>query len=133
MAGVYKVYVVVERGFGEQLAELERGVPVWIVDTHANKAVAERLWSERPAESHLTGITTFNGLPSESAEDLLLGRLDVIDLHHRPHSANPPYTVVEVFGAALSTRVKIALAEYGFDEFGEKSNGFTAIRPMPSS
>jgi hypothetical protein len=32
----YKVYVVVDREFGEKLAELERAVPVWIVDTPTN-------------------------------------------------------------------------------------------------
>jgi hypothetical protein len=93
---------------------------VWIVDTHANKPVAQRLWRERPDENQLTGITTFNDLPYKSAEDLLLGELGVIDLHHGSHSANPPYTVAEVFGTALSTRAKTALAEYGFTEFGEK-------------
>ena len=49
----YKVYVVVDREFGEKLAELERGVPVWIVDTPTNKPVAQRLWNERPDETIL--------------------------------------------------------------------------------
>ena len=33
----YKVFVVVDREFGEKLSELEKGVPVWIVDTPTNK------------------------------------------------------------------------------------------------
>jgi len=56
----YKVSVVVDREFGEQLATLAPGVPVWIVDTPTNKAVAKRLWKERPHDNSLTGITTFN-------------------------------------------------------------------------
>ena len=44
----YKVYVVVDREFGEKLSELEEGVPVWIVDTATNKTVVQRFWNERP-------------------------------------------------------------------------------------
>jgi len=32
----YKVFVVVDREFGEQLATLTPGLPVWIVDTPIN-------------------------------------------------------------------------------------------------
>src|SRR6267154_357976 len=83
MAAVpYKVYLVVDREFGEKLAELERSVPVWIVDTPANKPVAQRVWNERPNEGHLTGVTTFNDLNTLSPEEMLLGHLDTIELHH---------------------------------------------------
>jgi hypothetical protein len=89
MAAVpYKVYVVVDREFGEKLAELERGVPMWIVDTPTNKPVARRLWNERPDEDHLTGITTFNDGNSLSPEQLLLSHLDTIELHHGSQSAD---------------------------------------------
>jgi hypothetical protein len=67
----YKVYVVVDREFGEQLADLEQGAPVWIVDTPTNKPVAQRLWKERPDKDHLTGITTFKAPDSLSPEDML--------------------------------------------------------------
>jgi hypothetical protein len=129
MAAVpYKVYVVVDRAFGEKLAELERGVPVWIVDTPTNKPVAQRFWNERPDESHLTGITTFNDLNSLSPEEMLLGHLDTIELHHGSHSADPPYTVIEVFGTQLTASAKNGLSEYGFNAFHITSTGFTASR-----
>jgi len=51
----HKVYVVVERAFGEQLASLPPGVPVWIVNTPSNRLVAEQLRRERKQEDHLTG------------------------------------------------------------------------------
>jgi hypothetical protein len=94
----YKVYVVVDREFGEKPSELEDGVPLWIVETPTNKAVVQRFWNERPDEGHLTGVTTFNDLSSSSSEDLLLDHLDAIELHHGSHSSDPPYTVIEVFG-----------------------------------
>jgi hypothetical protein len=132
MVGIpYKVYVVVEREFGEQLANLAPGVPVWIVNTPPNRAVAQRLWKERNRRDHLTGITTFNDLESSSPEDLLVSELDTIDLHHGSHSANPPYTILEVLGAPLSDRIKAELSQYGFDEFQPNAEGFSAVRPVP--
>ena len=127
-AAPYKVYIVVDREFGEKLAELERGVPVWIVDTPTNKPVAQRFWNERPDENHLTGITTFNDLNSLSPEEMLLGHLDTIELHHGSHSADPPYTVIEVFGTQLTANAKSVLSEYGFNAFHITSTGFTASR-----
>lgn len=125
----YKVYVVVDREFREKLAELERSVPVWIVDTPTNKPVAQRFWNERPDEGHLTGITTFNDLNTLSPEEMLLGHLDTIELHHGSHSADPPYTVIEVFGMQLTPNAKNVLSEYGFIVFHITSTGFTASRP----
>lgn len=131
MATPYKVCVIVDRNFGERLAELPRGVPVWIVDTPSNKPVAQRLWKERPNESHLTGITTFNDMESSSPDELLIEELDSVDLHHGVHSADPPYAVLEVLGTQLTDSAKHALAAYGFEEFHENSTGFTAIRREP--
>src|SRR2546429_8130973 len=104
----YKVYVVVEREFGEQLATLAPGVPVWIVNTPLNRAVAQRLWKERNQKGHIWNLS--------SVEDLLVSELDTIDLHHGPHSSNPPCTILEVLGVPLSDRIKAELAQYGFDE-----------------
>jgi hypothetical protein len=131
MADPYKVCVIVDRNFGERLVELRQGVPVWIVDTPVNKSVSQRLWKERPNESHLTGITTFNDIESSSPEELLIEELDSIDLHHGTYSAKPPYAVLEVLGTRLTDSAKHALAAYGFEEFHENPSGFTAIRREP--
>lgn len=128
-AAPYKVFVVVDREFGEKLSELEKGVPVWIVDTLTNKPVVHRFWKERPDEDHLTGITSFNDLASLSPEDSLLSHLDTIELHHGVYSADPPYTVLEVFGTELTENAKGVLSEYGFDKFHSTSTGFVASRP----
>jgi hypothetical protein len=105
---------------------------VWIVDTPTNKPVAQRLRKEQPDQKHLTGITTFHDLKGSSPEDLLLEELDMIDLHHGSHSADPPYTIIDVLGTPLSDKAKNQLAAYGFNEFNANSVGFTAIRPTPS-
>lgn len=127
-----KVYVIVDREFGEKLAALEPGAPVWIVDTPTNKPVAQRLWNERPDQSYLTGITTFDDVNSASPDDLFTAELDTIDLHHGSDSADPPYTVIEVIGTPLTAKAKNALSAYGFNEFHENLKGFTARRPQPA-
>jgi len=127
----HRVYVVVDREFGERLATLERGVPVWIVDTPTNKPVAQRLWNALPDGNHLTGITIFNDIESTSPDELLLAELDTIDLHHGRYSTALPYTVIEVIGAPLTVETKTALSAYGFNEFSENFAGFTAKRPEP--
>jgi hypothetical protein len=126
----YKVYVVVDRAFGPLLSALEPHTPVWIVNTPLNRATAERLWKEKPAESHLTGITVFNDAGC-SAEELFISELETIDLHHGTHSADPPYTVLEVYGVALTAPIRAALGEYGFNQFRLGTNGFWASRPLP--
>jgi hypothetical protein len=91
--------------------------------------VAQRLWKEAQSGDHLTGITTFNDLESSSPEDLLVSELDTIDLHHGSHSANPPYTILEVLGAPLSDRIKAELSQYGFDEFSTQRRRFFCCAP----
>jgi hypothetical protein len=127
----YKVSVVVDPEFGEQLAVLAQGVPVWIVDSPTNKAVAKRLWKERPHDNSLTGITTFDFSASDAPGEIAVSMLDTIELHHGRHSADPAYTVIEVFGATLTENVKIGLSEYGFNKFYPTSTGFRATRPLP--
>ncbi len=129
----YRVCIVVDPDFGERLASLPLGVPVWIVDTPANKPVAQRLWKECPQHDHLTGITTFDFCADASREDNLIDELETIDLHHGSYSTDPPYTQIEGFGTPLSDKIKARLADYGFDDFSPTPTGFLAIRKVPPS
>lgn len=125
----YSITVVLDRSYGDRLSDLPLGQPVWIVDTPVNRAAAQKLWSERHDETHLTGITTFKS--DLSAEESLIDEFDTIDLHHGSYSADPPYTVVDVIGARLTDSVRATLQDFGFDEFRLTSAGFRAIRPLP--
>ena len=129
----YTVCVVVDREFGDRLSELAAEVPVWIVNTTLNRTAAQQLWKERKHEDHLRGVTTFEGSESSSPEDLLVSQIDTIDLHHGIYSASPPYTILEVLGAALSDRIKAELSKFGFTEFSATPKGFCASRPLPST
>jgi hypothetical protein len=72
-------------------------------------------------------------MESSSPEEMLIARLDSIELHHGSHSADPPYTLMEVHGTPLTDDVRSGLAAYGFNEFQESSTGFTATRGEPFS
>ena len=73
----------------------------------------------------------FNDIVGKSPEDLLLGELETIDLHHGTYSSDPPYTLLEVRGVALSGPIKAALVLSGFNEFRPAADGFSASRQLP--
>jgi hypothetical protein len=102
----YRVLVVVDRDYGQRLAELAQSGPVWIVDTPANRTAAQQIWAADPNRSHLKGVTTFKFREESSSEDILINELDTIDLHHGTHSASPPYTVLDVIGTAITARLR---------------------------
>jgi hypothetical protein len=128
----YRVFVVVDREYGERLGKLDQTAPVWIVDTPTNRTVAQQIWAANPNRSHLEGVTTFKFGEACSSEDILINELDAIDLHHGIYSANPPYTVLEAIGARITARLKAELSHFGFEDFQETDQGFRAMRPMPT-
>lgn len=132
MTKPYRVFVVVDREYGQRLTDLTQEGPVWVVDTPVNRAVAQEIWGAEPNRGHLQGITTFKFREDGSPEDILVNELDTIDLHHGKYSANPPYTVLDVIGAAITPRLRTELGQFGFDEFQQTPYGFRAVRPMPA-
>lgn len=128
----YKIIVVLDREFGEKISELPHGVPIWIIDSGVNRELIKRFWKDHPDESHLTGRTIFNGAVDSSTEDILVSLLDQINLHHGVHSADPPFTVIEVIGASPNESTKVELATYGFEEISLTAGGFSTSRPLPT-
>ena len=131
MAEAYRVFVVLDRDYGERLLELARSGPVWIVDTPQNRAVAQNLWAANPNRNQLEGVTTFKAGDDCSNEETLIDELDTIDLHHGSYSADPPYTVLEVIGTPISERLKAELSHYGFNKFQPTGKGFRTLRTPP--
>ncbi len=127
----YKVFVVLDREYGERLSALVEKSPVWVVETPKNRAIAQVIWSANPNRSHLEGVTTFKAGEDSSPEDALIQQVETIDLHHGVHSASPPHTVVEVIGSGITERVKAKFAEFGFDQFEATPQGFRASRSLP--
>lgn len=129
----YRVFVVLDREYGERLSELAANGPVWIVDSPTNRAAAQRLWTADPNRSHLEGVTTFKTADASSPETTLIEQLDTIDLHHGTYSANPPYTVLEIIGTTISERTKAELSRFGFNQFRATAEGFCAVRRLPTN
>ena len=123
-----KVLIVVDADFGERVADLPSGVPIWIVSSPANNSVVGRLREQRPHQTHLTGITTFRSSTTALAEDVLIEELTMIDLHHGPYSANQPYDEIEVFGVSATPRLRSKLTSFGFADLDLTDNGFRARR-----
>jgi hypothetical protein len=121
----YKVVVIVDRSFAQQLSTLDRDAPIWIVRTERNRSVADRLWNEDKRWQ----ITVFLDAEGMTPEQVLAATLETIDLHHGRFSHRPPYTQLEIRGAQPDDAVKAALAEYGFNDFTSGANGFLATRP----
>ena len=128
MAEGPRVFVVLDRAYGDRLVGLAQAGPVWVVDALPNRSAAEGFWAANPALTHLNGITAFKFETDSSPEEILMNELDTIDLHHGMYSANPPYAVIEVIGASLAEMVKGKLSEFGFSEFEATSEGFRAVR-----
>jgi hypothetical protein len=70
----YRVFVVLDREFGDRLSELPRTGAVWIVDTPLNRAAAQKIWAVEPNRGHLDGVTTFKTGDDCSPEDNLINR-----------------------------------------------------------
>jgi len=126
-----RVRIILDPDFGERLALLPPGEPAWVVESQLNTPAAERLWRERPAESHLSGVTTFRP-GRQPPEDGFIDLFPTVDLHHGRHSTDRPYDGVQVHGVPLSPAVRAALAEFGFTEFRPTADGFVATRAVGS-
>jgi len=122
----YTVALVVDPEFGEELAVLAARVHTWAIDTPTNRAVAEGMWSVAP-EAHgiESGVTTFKP-QGVNAEEWCLAVIDELDMHHNHYSHDPAYSVLEVYGAGLSERIREAFAFYGLVQFEETPAGFIA-------
>jgi hypothetical protein len=127
----YRVFVILDREYGDGIFHLPKKSPIWIIDTPKNRTAAQIAWSRDASGDHLEGVTTFKAGDDLSPENALIQELGTIDLHHGVYSANPPYTVLDVIGTGVSDRVKERLAEFGFDQLEQTPEGFRAIRPLP--
>jgi hypothetical protein len=103
----YTVGIVVDAAFGDRLLDLALRMPVWIVDTPANRASAETYWRTNPGRSHTEAVTTFKCELSCAPEEWCAGVLSDIE------------------------KLRTAFNGYGFAVFSEHPDGFRAtIRPL---
>lgn len=113
------VAIVFDPDFGSELASLANRMAVWVIDSAANRPVAEKLWSDHPPDSRLT---IFTEPPDQSPEDLLIDTLADVDLHH------PDWTTITVIGRAASQAIAHFVQELGGDLVPPRNDCFLVTR-----
>jgi hypothetical protein len=129
----YGVAIIVDPNFGERLGAVAKLMPVWIADTPANRVAAEEFWTLHPKQSHVEGVTTFRIDPKLSPHEWAAGILQAVDEHHGDDLHNPPYSVIELFGASIVPSLEEALRRLGFVHFVGREGGFQAIKSSADS
>ncbi|HJW93350.1 MAG TPA: hypothetical protein VJ901_07010 [Thermoanaerobaculia bacterium] len=114
-----RVALVLVPDFSASLKKLAFRMPVWIVETPANRIAAQDAW-HMAEEWPQIDVTVFNGTPSKREE--WIDQIEMLDLHKR-------ITTLEVIGSEMTLPARAALAELGFDRFETTNDGFRAKRP----
>ena len=126
------VAIVVDPQFGDRLGELLNRMPVWIADTHTNRAAAARARASRSQPGHdishtaIGALTTFTINPDARPDSWCLGVLDTVAGHHDRYSHSPGYSALEIYGAAPTQELLAALAEYRLTDIAAFPGGFLA-------
>jgi hypothetical protein len=126
----YSVSIVVDRDYGQRLHVLVQSGPVWIVESPTNREASQQVWNSSPSRTHLDGVTLFKTTETSSPEEMLIGSMAAIELHHGVYSADPPYTAICVIGTMVTPQLRHMLGTFGFDSFLPTDDGFRAVRPL---
>jgi hypothetical protein len=104
-----RVAIVFDREFGDRLNELVMRMPVWIVESAANRGPVSEAWA-RASEWPQISVTVFR--PADDLKHLL------------PQLGHPQR--VDVIGLPLAKDVLEVLRAAGFTRIAESSEGFQA-------
>jgi hypothetical protein len=120
------IAVVLNPDFGASLGALAFRLPVWIVDTGANRVAAEDAWRSAEEWPHISVTMFRTSIHPTKGEWLRL--FEQIELHHGPSAQRVPYETLEVIGTELTPAARAALAEAGLVVVELKSDGFRVVR-----
>lgn len=129
----HHVAIVFNTDFGDALEALSRQMHVWIVGTPANKRIAREIWARHPGYSRESGVTTFDRTGYADVHGLFEGILGTVDEHHGVFEADPPSSILHVYGLPPDDRVRASLVEYGASIVEVLVDRFTASRQPPPS
>lgn len=100
------VAIVFDPDYGNELVALANQMAVWVIDSAANRPVADKLWSDHPPDGRLT---TFTESSVQSPENVTMRLLVDVDLHH------PDWTTIDVIGCAPNQAISQFVQELGGD------------------
>ncbi|MEP6831311.1 MAG: hypothetical protein ABI963_13295 [Rhizomicrobium sp.] len=106
-----RVCIVLNREFGTNLRNLEKSVPIWIVQSATNDPVIAEFWKTKTGN-----ITSF--LPQEFKQ-----LVDTVDQHH------PGWCELEVHGLSATSALAV-LGEIDGGAFNSTIDGFVFEKPI---
>lgn len=104
-------------------------MPVWVAETPANRIVTDRLWAAKGAPNAERSVTTFRVNPSEPSDAWAADIVPTVELHHGEYSHDPAVDTLEIYGAVLSRRLRLALEAVGFTHLRQDGEIITASCP----
>jgi hypothetical protein len=108
------VAVTVETDAGPRLRQLAGRVPVWAVDTDANRAHAQALAAAAPTGGAAPEVTLFRADPGALPDEWAAAALAPLVERHRAFAHGPPLAALEFYGVLVTDALRAALAERGF-------------------
>jgi hypothetical protein len=120
------VGLVVDSEWGERVRELAARMPVWVVDTPANRAAVTALREE--ASDRYASVTTFRSTAAETPEQACIRILPTLDTHHNELAQTPPYSAVEIVGAQPTDILREAFEAFQLTVFDMSEHGFVVRR-----
>lgn len=115
------VSLVVDPHFGSRAVDLKRDGPVWLIESTANRLLADPPQSHR--QSVDGGITLFSRLGNEAPSDSARRILDTVLDHH------PNVRCIRIYGARLGSDLRAELAEQGVTEILERETFLECTLP----
>ena len=118
------VAIVLDADFGAQLHELASRIPVWIVDTPANRSSIESEWTRRRRDGAERELNVFRMIDGLSPSEHIAALLRTIDKQHGPSAEDGPFATLLVIGAAPDAAPVEAIRAIGGGSLVEMANGF---------
>ena len=115
------VTLVLNPNFGEQLSNLGKNMPIWIISSPTNDEAVKIARQN----SNQIEITILYLRPNETPSDLLVRAIYDIEEHHGVISQEYPYTKLHVYGSVEKLSQKV-VAELEFEVITYTTDGFTA-------
>ena len=128
-----RVYLVVDRSFGQRLTALAKVGHVWAVASAVNSPVIQAFWqddrADKEAELMGPGITAFQEMYVGEPKERLCARLsEELDIHHGEGSGHAPWHEIEVFGVTLTDELRTRFGDLGGQTFVPTPEGFICRR-----
>ena len=122
-----RVAIVVDPNFGDQLSDLSERAHLWVQRSDKNDPVSQRIRAAREGASGTPDLSTFTASDDDPAT-AVLEILPTVQLHEGELSQDPPWSLLEVYGASPTPELESELGSLGFSNFSNTPHGFSCER-----